>query len=146
MPYRVDWVLLCDRLERDPSTGKFSVFGLWEYQSAPAFPTTTLFAVLARIRKVEGKQGKDSGGKVYMRLTSPVASGGDFGTDVAPGTRLTIAETEEAVVTLNPFVGAYYYPAEFNVNLPVPGEYQLEVYINDVLAHVQTFEVIPLGN
>ena len=145
MPYRVDWVLLCDDLKYDPSTKKFSAFGLWDYRSAPGFPARARFVVLVRFREVEGEQGENGRGEVYMRLVGPVASSGEFDAGAAPGATFAIAETEKTVIALNPFVSVYYYPAEFDIHFPVPGEYQLEFYFDDVLAHTCAFDVVPEG-
>ncbi len=148
---KLEAALLCDEI-RVEDNGKWSLIGLWEYLSAPAFPAHSRFAVFSRWRKVKGEKPQALPREVYIRLQGPVQAG-DVGAE-GGGTddRSTNATadalavlTTKARVSFDPFVGVYSHRAYFEVDFPVPGEYQLEFYFDDVLAHVQPFEVIPEG-
>jgi len=143
---KLETVLLCDEI-RVEDDGKWSLIGLWDYRSAPGFPTHARFAVFSRWRKVEGEEPQALPREIYIHLRGPVqardvgAEGG--GTDTATDALSML--TTKARVSFNPFVDVYFHRAYFEVDFPVPGEYQLEFYFDDVLAHVQSFEVIPKG-
>ena len=142
---QLETVLFCDEIitEKRGDAEKFSLIGLWDYLAAAAFPACSRFAVFYQWRKVESEQLEELPREAYVRLYGPVGVSRGSGDD--PSQMALDVLSTKARVVVNPFVGIYRHRAYFEVDFPVPGKYQLEFYFDDVLAHTETFEVVPKG-
>ena len=144
---KLELTALCDDILPPPGSEggeKISLIGLWDYLSAAAFPAHFRFAVFYRWRKVEGEQLQALPREAHVRLCGPVGAVGSSGGNPSRAT-IGLASTKEPVV-FDPFGGVYRHRAYFEIYFPVPGKYQVEFYFDDVLAHVQTFEVVLRGH
>ncbi len=124
------WALLCDRYEIDPSTHKVMIWGQFDTIVARSFP------VLAPHSWLLTKWVVDPRSWVNLRfiLKFPDTADGD-GHVIA-----TSASDGESGL-----FSAFYLHAQSLEGLlfSQPGDYTVEIYANDILAHTLTFPVIP---
>ncbi len=124
------WALLCDRYEIDPSNHKLMILGQFDAIAARSFP------VLAPPSWLLTKWVVDPRSRVTLRyiLKFPDTADGD-------GHVIAASASDGEVGLFN----AFYLHAQSLEGLlfSQPGDYTVEIYANDILAHTLTFPVIP---
>ena len=152
MPDELLMLALCDEVREEPvgdpreKRYKVSLLGVWWEWVSDHFPTTATFNIFTYWRKADAERLERASREIAIvvygtpfRFAKPYqAIQGEF-----PG-RIRIASGKGGVV-LNPFVDVYSHVAKFDLNLPFPGNYELEFYIDGVLCHTHTFKARRVG-
>ena len=124
---------------------KVSLLGLWWRWVSDHFPTRAAFDVFTVWRKAN-PQSTQGGVRDFAIVVygTPAAFSKMQHRALGQFTGRIRLSSGKGALVVDPFEDVYGHVAHFDLDLPFPGNYELEFYLDGVLSHTHTFEVAPL--